>query len=102
MGSIGFSNYHGEVVITPIFRSVDRCTAVIYPVVKVHRRSGSGPARPVLQRIRWSVGSLSMSARIRGSWARSRSRVTGLLFDLKVGDSRAGRRRWWRRGDSNS
>jgi len=34
-------------------------TAVIYPVVKVHRRSGSAtrePGSPVVPAIRWSVG----------------------------------------------
>ena len=42
------------------FRSsdrIDRSTAVIYPVVKVHRRSGSGPMLAAHQRLRWSVGS---------------------------------------------
>ena len=75
MGSIGFSNYHGEVVITPIFRSVDRCTAVIYPVVKVHRRSGSGPAvaGPPASPL---VCELCESARIRGSLARSHNCAT--------------------------
>ena len=56
----------------------------IYPVVKVRRRGGSGPARPVRQRVRWSVGS-QMSTRIRGSWVRTRSRTLGLHIRLEGG-----------------
>ena len=61
-------------------------TAVIYPVVKVHRRSGS---RPALSRSPSESAGLWAQQSERTdqgrSWARTSLRASGQVFDLKVG-----------------
>jgi hypothetical protein len=79
-------------------------TTVIYPVVKVHRRSGSRPAwaSPPASPLVCGLSSSERTDQGR-SWARTDLRTSGQIFNLKVGvPSSLDRQRWWRRGDSNS
>ena len=71
-------------------------TAVIYPVVKVHRRSGSASAGLVAV-VRSScplVGELTWSARVRGHLAGSRTRDDGSRTSLRTVDGVARGTRW--------